>query len=84
MKPTWYEIRIREALNPGWEEWFAGMSILQEKEGNTILSGPVADQAALFGVLMRIQSLNLTLLSVEPVQPPDPPAARKTNEENET
>ena len=77
MAPSWYEIRIRETLEPEWTEWFEGMDLRREEGGGTLLSGPVADQAALHGLLLRIRNLNLTLLSVNP-------AARQKHEEKET
>ncbi len=62
--PEYYEIKIRGCLDPGWSEWFAGLHLSSLKENETLLSGPLPDQAALYGVLERIRDLNLTLLSV--------------------
>ncbi len=59
-----YRIKLKGCLNPKWSDWFEQMEISTEG-GNTILTGPVADQAALHGLLIRIRDLNLTLLSVE-------------------
>jgi hypothetical protein len=62
--PEYYEIRIRGYLDPGWSGWFAGLQ-LRHLEGNeTLLSGSLPDQAALYGLLERIRDLNMTLLSV--------------------
>jgi hypothetical protein len=61
-----YEIRVRGKLGPDWAEWFDGMDISQDEEGETLLSGSVPDQAALHGLLARIRDLNLILISVNP------------------
>ncbi len=60
-----YAIRVRGLLEPCWSEWFAGLTVTPADGGDTVLSGPVADQAALYGLLARVRDLNLTLLSVE-------------------
>lgn len=62
-----YQIRIKEQLDPCWQDWFAGMQIREEPIGTSLLSGPLPDQAALFGVLLRINRLGLTLLSLETI-----------------
>ncbi len=63
-KPWLYEIQI-EGYIPGlWSEWFEGLKINECPAGLTILSGPLIDQAALFGILNKIHSLNLNLISV--------------------
>ncbi len=59
-----YEIRIGGRLGPRWAPWFDGMSLTAADDGTTVLSGPVADQAALHGVLTRIRDLGLALVSV--------------------
>ncbi len=64
-----YQIRIRGYLRPEWSEWFEGMTIAHESNGDTILSGSVRDQAALHGLLTRVRDLGLTLVSVNQVQP---------------
>jgi hypothetical protein len=63
-----YEIRLKGHLDDRWAEWFGGLTIRLEEEGDTILSGPVADQAALHGLLKKVRDLGLPLLSVNPVQ----------------
>jgi hypothetical protein len=60
-----YEIRLEGQLDPRWSEWLEGMTIAPLNNGETLLSGPVADQAALHGLLNRIRDLNLKLVSVE-------------------
>ncbi len=63
--PTVYEIRIEGQLEPCWSEWLEGMTITPLDTGETLLTGPVADQAALHGLLNRIRDMNLKLLCVE-------------------
>jgi hypothetical protein len=61
-----FEIRMQGHLDDQWAEWFDGMTIITQPDGTTILTGPVADQAALQGLLRRIADLGMTLLSVNP------------------
>jgi hypothetical protein len=61
---TLYQIRIKGHLGKQWTEWFGGMAIASEDNGDTLLSGPVVDQAALFGLLTRVRDLGMPLLSV--------------------
>jgi hypothetical protein len=63
-KPSFYEIRVAGHLSDRWSDWFDGLAILNDPNGETILRGPFVDQAALFGTLTKIQGLNLTLISV--------------------
>jgi hypothetical protein len=83
VQSKWYEMRIQERLSPDRAEWFEGMEIRQE-EGQTILTGPIADQAALHGLLTRVRNLNLTLLSINPAITSDcasePPAAQQKSQ----
>ncbi len=62
-----YIIQIKEKLPPGWSEWFEGLSVDYTAAGETILTGPIPDQAALHGLLARIRDLNLTLISVHQI-----------------
>ena len=62
--PEYYEIKIKENLDPSWSHWFAGLDLAHLAGGQTLLSGTLPDQAALHGLLERIRDLNLTLLSV--------------------
>ena len=62
-----YEIRIAGHLSPQWMDWFEGLTITLEN-GDTLLSGPVADQAALHGLLKKVRDLGITLVSVNQVQ----------------
>jgi hypothetical protein len=68
-QPGSYEIRIKGHLDNHWAEWFDGMTITLEENGDTLLSGPVVDQAALYGLLKRVRDLGMPLLAVIPVQP---------------
>ena len=67
-----YEIRIAGRLAPRWAAWFDGMALTTAGDGTTVLAGPVADQAALHGVLARIRDLGLPLVSVTRLDA-DPP-----------
>jgi hypothetical protein len=63
-KPHVYEIRVEGHLSDRWSEWFDGLEMRNDHNGETTLSGSFVDQAALFGTLNKIQALNLNLLSV--------------------
>jgi hypothetical protein len=67
--PARYQIRVRGALDPRWSGWFAGLAITHDADGDTLLAGPLADQAALYGVISRLRDLGLTLLSVARLPP---------------
>lgn len=65
MDELWfYEIRVEGQLTDLWSNWFEGLAIQPDSNGETKLRGQVSDQAALFGVLNKIHALNLTLISV--------------------
>lgn len=72
-----YEICLKGHLEARWGQWFDGLTITVEENGNTLLSGPLADQAALHGILKKVRDLGLTLLSVNSVEP-DTKEVRKT------
>ncbi len=59
-----YEIQTEGHLTERWSEWFDGLTIRNEPGGVTVLAGPICDQAALIGVLVKLQALNLTILAV--------------------
>ena len=62
--PYIYEIRVKGVLANRWTDWFEGLDVHAEANGETLLRGDLIDQSALFGVLTRIHSLNLELISV--------------------
>ncbi len=59
-----YQIRVRGHLNHQWMDWFDGLTITLEADGDTLLTGPVVDQSALYGLLKKIRDLGMPLLSV--------------------
>ncbi len=64
-----YEIRLKGHLDSRWADQFQGLTITLEESGNTLLSGPVTDQAALHGLLKKIRDLGMPLVSVSAVAP---------------
>lgn len=72
-RPVLYSIRIQGHLDPDWSEWLQGLTIAHDPNGSTVLMGSL-DQAALFGVLIKIRDLGLTLISVNPVKSCEPAA----------
>jgi hypothetical protein len=64
-----YQIRIKGHLDSQWTDWFEGLTITLEEDSNTLLTGPVIDQAALHGLLKKVRDLGLPLVSVSPVEP---------------
>jgi hypothetical protein len=66
-KPTIYKIRIKGHLGHEWTDWFEGLTITLEDDGNTLLTGPVIDQAALHGLLKKVRDLGMPLVSVIPL-----------------
>jgi hypothetical protein len=69
-QPSHYAIRIKGFLDPHWE-WLEGLTVTHIDSGETLLSGLIIDQAALHGLIARIRDLNLTLLSVNQIDPND-------------
>jgi hypothetical protein len=63
--PAHYRIHIDGHLDPVWSAWIDGLTITQVEDGTTTLTGPLVDQAALYGLLSRLRDLGATLLSVE-------------------
>ena len=63
-----YQIRLTGHLDAHWATWFDGLTVSQESDGTTVISGPIADQAALHGVLQRVRDLGLPLVSVMRVE----------------
>ena len=68
-EPMVYQIRIKGHLDSKWTDWFEGMTITLEDNGDTLLTGPVIDQAALHGLLKRVRDLGMPLVSVNFVNP---------------
>ena len=63
-----FQIRIKGHLSHQWINWFEGLTITLEEDGDTLLTGPVVDQAALHGLLKKVRDLGLPLISVNRVQ----------------
>ena len=68
-QPVIYQIRIKGHLGSQWTDWFGGLTIALEDDGDTLLTGPVIDQAALHGLLKKVRDLGMPLVSVSPVEP---------------
>ena len=64
-----YEIRVNGVLGRGWSTWFDGLQITSDDRGETTIAGPIADQAALHGLLAKIRDLGLELLEVRCTDP---------------
>ncbi len=71
-QPVQYIIRIKEQIPLQWHVWFEGLTITNLEDDGAVLSGTVADQAALHGLLAKVRDLNLTLLSVSRIEPQQP------------
>jgi hypothetical protein len=71
--PGRYEIRLKGHLDSSWAAWFDGLALAHDSDGTTIIHGPVADQAALYGLLQKTRDLGLPLISVNHVEPGRPP-----------
>lgn len=67
--PTVYQIRLGGQLSGQWTEWFEGLAVTLHENGDTLLTGPVVDQAALYGLLKKVRDLGAPLISVNPVDP---------------
>lgn len=66
--PIMYQIRLKGQLGSQWAEWFEGMTITQTEDGDTLLSGPIDDQAILHGLLRKVRDLGMPLLSLNCVE----------------
>ena len=67
-QPVVYQIRIKGHLGRQWTDWFEGLTITLEEDGDTLLTGPVIDQTALHGLLKKVRDLGMPLVSVSPVE----------------
>ena len=68
-RPTVYQIRVKSHLSSDWTDWFDGLTITRQENGDTLLTGPVIDQAALHGLLKKIRDLGMALISVNSLEP---------------
>lgn len=68
-RSTYYEIRVEGHLDDGWSEWFDGLSVTSQANGETLIAGSIADQAVLQGLLTKVFNLRLPLVSVRRIQP---------------
>ena len=68
-QPLVYQIRIQGHLGREWTHWFGGLTLTLEDNGETLLTGPLVDQAALHGLLRKVRDLGVPLLSVSRVKP---------------
>ena len=66
-QPRHVRITIHGHLHPRWSEWFENLTISQQPDGTTTLSGPVVDQAALYGLIIKLRDMGLPLLALESV-----------------
>ncbi len=69
-QPMIYQIRVKGHLGPQWTNWFEGLTITLQDNGDTLLTGPVVDQAALHGLLKKVRDLGMPLISAIRVKPP--------------
>jgi hypothetical protein len=72
-----YEIRVEGHIGDSWSSWFEGLTIRHEESGETVLTGPLADEAALHGVLVRIRDLGLPLVAVKRVPGAEEPSGQQ-------
>lgn len=81
IQPVLYQIRLKGQLDSQWTDWFSGLTVTLEEDGNTLLSGPVSDQAALYGLLRKVRDLGMPLIAVVQIQrdeaPPSPSSVTK-------
>ncbi len=71
-QPAVYQIRVKGHLDPQWASWFDEMTITLDEDGETLLSGMVADQSALHGLLRKVRDLGMPLISVKRIDPRSP------------
>jgi hypothetical protein len=78
-QPVAYQIRIKGHLGCQWAEWFGGLTVTLEENGDTFLTGTVIDQAALHGLLKKVRDLGIPLISVNQVEPGNPEGPQVTH-----
>ena len=74
-----YEIRLKGHLDPRWANWFDGLGLTQHDDGTTVIDGPIADQAALHGLLQKVRDTGLPLVSVMCIETDQPRQAPAIN-----
>jgi hypothetical protein len=79
-RPKNYEIRIKGHLDRQWTDWFDGLTVTLEDDGDTLLTGLVTDQAALHGLLRKVRDLGMPLVSVNETQPNQPTVGHNQGE----
>ena len=75
--PIFYKIRIKGHIGDSWSSWFEGLTIHPNENGETVLTGPLVDEAALYGVLMKIRDLGLPLVELKRIQGGEKPPYNK-------
>ena len=75
-----YEIRLKGHLDPRWATWFDGLSLTHHDDGTTVIDGPIADQAALHGLLQKVRDTGLPLVSVMCIETDQPRQASAINQ----
>ena len=78
---TAYRIRLKEQLDQRWSAWLGGLTVVHEANGETVLTGEMVDQAALYGLLSKVRDLHLTLISVSKLEA-DSPSQEEAKEES--
>jgi hypothetical protein len=76
-KPIFYEIRVEGHIGSSWSSWFEGLTMRCEENGETVLTGPLPDEAALHGVLVRVRDLGLPLVEVRRVLRAEEPSEQE-------
>jgi hypothetical protein len=66
--PTMFHIRVKGHLDDAWADWFEGLAISNQENGESVLSGRLPDQSAIYGILNRLGNLGLTLISVKSIE----------------
>ncbi|MBE0672489.1 MAG: hypothetical protein IH588_18080, partial [Anaerolineales bacterium] len=83
-QPMIYQIRIKGHLGPQWQDWFDGMTMMLEENGETVLTGPVADQPALHGLLKKVRDLGMSLVAVNRIESDQGGASEIQDEEDKS